>query len=354
MLSSLGVAFSVTILVVGMFLFDGITYMIDLQFRQIQREDLTISFVESLDAAVAGDLSRLEGVRKVETFRMMPARLRSQHHKEEAGIQGMVRDGRLRRIVSADGITHPLPPTGLVLSAMLADKLDVIPGDFLDVEVLEGRRARKPVQVVGTVEDFLGLAAYMDLEAVHRLVEGPALISGAYLAVEADQRGQLTRGLKKIPTVSGVASPASMLASFESQMAEGFLVGVSFLAGFASVIAVGVIYNGARISLSERGRELASLRVMGFRRREVSTLLLGEQALITLMAIPVGLGLGYLFAAGIISAIDNEVYRIPFVIEPGTYLASSLITVAAAAFSGAIVRRRIDRLDLIAVLKTRE
>jgi putative ABC transport system permease protein len=179
-------------------------------------------------------------------------------------------------------------------------------------------------------------------------------VSGAYLSVEDQERSALEARLKNVAAVAGVASPASMLETFESQLADSLFIGVGFLLGFASVISVGVIYNGARISLSERGRELASLRVMGFRRGEVARLLLGEQAVVTLLAIPLGWGLGYVLSSAVAISLETEAYRVPFVVSPRTYSMAALITVIVAVASGWIVRRRADRLDLISVLKTRE
>jgi putative ABC transport system permease protein len=172
--------------------------------------------------------------------------------------------------------------------------------------------------------------------------------------VDDEMRPALTARLEHIPEVASVTSPDSMLAAFDKQLGDSLLIGVVFLLGFAGVIAVAVIYNGARISLSERGRELASLRVMGFRRGEVAKLLLGEQAIVTLAAIPLGWLLGYLLASAVAASMATETYRIPLVISGRTYLFSALATLAAAGASALIVRRRIDRLDLIAVLKTRE
>jgi len=353
-LSSLGVAFSVAILVIGMFMFDGIRYLMDLQFRVIQREDLMVTFNEPLDSAIYYDLRYLEGVTHVETFRTVPVRLRAGHRDREVGLQSMPPDPVLRRIVSAAGYEHPLPSTGIVISKALAMRLRVEVGETVMIEVLEGRRRHATAVVSGIIEDFLGMSAYMSQSAVLRLVGGENVVSGAYLSIAADARNALNRTLRNLPAIAGVTSPASMLESFESQLAEGLLIGIAFLLGFAGVIAVGVIYNGARISLSERGRELASMRVMGFHRREVSMLLLGEQAVITIVAIPLGWLIGYGLAALIAVSLQNEAYRVPFIIDASTYAASAVITIVAAAGSGAIVRHRINSLDLIATLKTRE
>ncbi len=354
LLSSLGVAFSVAILVIGLFMFDGVQFMMDLQFRVIQREDLSASFDEPRTASARHDFQNLAGVTRVEPYRSAPARLISGPLAQETAIQGLEPEGRLRRIVSDTGGVHPVPVEGVVLSAILADKLRVRVGDRLDVQILEGRRRTARIPVAGVVHDFLGVSAYMSREALQRLVGGPELISGAYLSVTNDELGAVKRTMKKLPAVAGVASPGTMLASFQSQLADSLFIAVAFLLGFACVIAVAVIYNGARISLSERGRELASLRVMGFRRREVSVLLLGEQALITLLAIPLGWTLGYGLSFLVTSAMQSDTYRIPFIVSARTYAISAAIIIAAAAASAALVHRRINNLDLISVLKTRE
>ncbi len=353
-LSSLGVAFSVAILVIGLFMFDGVRFMIDLQFREIQREDLTVSFEESLPARVRFDLTRLDGVTRVETYRIEPARLRAGHREREVGLQGMAPEGLLRRIVSARGGTHPVPAEGIVLSGLLARQLDVEVGDRLEVELLEGRREHGVARVAGVVDDFLGLSAYMSRASLDRLAGGAPVVSGAYLSVAENRGHGVNARLKEAPAVAAVTSPATTLESFESQLADTLYIGVAFLLGFASVISVGVIYNGARISLSERGRELASLRVMGFRRGEVARLLLGEQAIVTLLAIPIGWVLGYGLSFAVAMAIQTETYRIPFIVSPRTYGLAALITIVVSALSAQIVRRRVDRLDLVTVLKTRE
>jgi putative ABC transport system permease protein len=353
-LSSLGVAFSVAILVIGTFMFDAVTFMMDLQFRVIQREDLMVTFEEPLSRSVRYDLAAMPGVSRVEMYRSVPARLWAGHREREVAVQGLASGSRLRRIVSADGRIHPIPVEGLVLSDYLADALEVEAGDTVRVEVLEGERREADVLVAGVIEDFIGVSVTMDRATLERLAGGGRVASGAYLSVFEPDRPALESRLKDTPAVASVASPETLLDNFESQLADSLYISIGFLLGFAGVISVGIIYNGARISLSERGRELASLRVMGFRRGEVSVLLLGEQALVTLVAIPVGWGLGYLLSLAILSGLRTETYRIPLVIGPTTYLLSAGVTIAAAIASGWIVRRRIDTLDLIEVLKTRE
>jgi putative ABC transport system permease protein len=281
-------------------------------------------------------------------------RLHNGHLNRDSAIQGMLPDGQLRRVITQHGVAHPLPSEGLLLSRVLANRLDLATGDSVRVELLEGQRHQVDMTVAGVVEDFLGVTAYMDIEALHRLTGEAGLISGAYMSVSESERVQLYRTLKQIPVVGGIASPAEMYESFQTEMAQSIIISVAFLVGFASVIAVGVIYNGARIALSERGRELASLRVMGFHRNEVAVLLLGEQALITLLAIPLGWAIGYGMAWLVVEGMQTDMFRIPYVVNPRTWLYTALITIAAAMASGFAVRRRMDQFDLVSVLKTRE
>jgi putative ABC transport system permease protein len=352
--SAIGVGFSVAILVIGMFMFDSIDYMMDLQFRVAQGEDLSVTFNQPLSASVQYELSRLPGVSRVEPFRAVPVRLKAGHRQREVAVTGVTPEARLRRIVTADGLIQPLAPQGIVMSARLAEELAVTSGDTVLVEVLEGARRSAPVQIAGVVEDFLGLSAYMHIEALHRLTRGGRTFSGAFLAVDEPARSGLNLQLKHVPAVGGVSSPSQMLETFERQLADSLFIGIFFMVGFSGVIAVAVVYNGARIALSERQRELASLRVLGFSRNEVTRLLLGEQALVTFAAIPFGCLLGYGLAAALVAGLDTEAYRIPLVVSVWTYVWAGAVTTAAAFGSGWIVRRQLDQMDIVSVLKTRE
>jgi len=352
--SSLGVALSMAILVLGMFMFDSVLYMMDLQFRRIQREDIMLTFREVMPDSVRFELASMAGVTAVEIYRMTAARLKAGQDEEEVAVQGLEPNSRMRRIINADGREIPVPDRGIVISALLAKRLEVQLGDMLNVEWLEGKRLESLVPVTGIVEDFIGVSAWMSKRNLKLLTGDSWAASGALLQVEDDRRDELYAHLKQVPGIAGVSSPQLMLDTFNEELARTIDITTSFLLGFACVIAIGVIYNGARISLSERGRELASLRVMGFHRREVAILLLGEQALVTLAGIPLGCVIGYGLSKLIAGAIETDAYRIPFIADPRTYLVAAGIIIAAAAASGLAVRRRLDKFDLVAVLTSRE
>ena len=322
--------------------------------QRAQRQDITVSFVEPRSAGAAFELERLPGVIYTESSRSVSARLRHGHRSRQTAITGLANGAELNRVfdISLEPIT--LPPTGLVLSTKLAEILDVRRGDELTLEVLEGTRPTRRVVVADLVEEYMGTAAYMEADALHKLMREGGNLSGAYIQVDSALQDELYRRLKAIPAVAGVALKTATVKSFQNQMDQTIGVMVGFATFFAGVIAFGVVYNAARVSLSERSRELASLRVMGFTRGEISYILLGELAAVTLVAIPLGLFLGYGLAGLICLAYDTEMYRFPLVVSARTYGSSALVVIVAAVVSGFIVRRRLDHLDLVEVLKTRE
>jgi putative ABC transport system permease protein len=354
LLSIVGIAFAVAVLLVGLSFIDVMNDLMMQQFTRTMRQDATVSFVRARSSGAVHDVGHLPGVMEVEAFRSVAARLRVGHRSRTLAISGMPASPRLNRIADRDGRSVTLPPDGLVLSTMLGEILDVRVGDPVQVEVLEGLRPIFTVHVAQFVDDALGLQAYMHVDALRRLLREGGTISGAFVTVDPAAREDFYRDVKSMPAVAGVALRELTLQNFRDTMAESMNLQIFFNVGFAAVIAFGVVYNSARVSLSERARELASLRVLGFTRAEISLILLGELAILTLAALPVGALLGYLLGQGIMLGFNNEVYRLSFTVSPSTVAWACLTVIVAAALSGLLVRRRLDRLDLIAVLKTRE
>lgn len=269
-------------------------------------------------------------------------------------VHGLGTERELNNLVDENLQSIPVPPQGLVINSKLAELLDVRIGDSVTVEVLEGAQMIRDVVVAGLSTEFLGTFSYMNIRALNRLVREADAINGVYVRADARYMDDLYRRLKEMPRVSGVTIKSSSVKSFRDTVMENMLQMQMFNVIFACIIAFGVVYNTARIALSERGRELASLRVLGFTRREISYILLGELAVLTLAALPLGIALGYGLIWTVCLFLDTEMYRIPFIIDPATYGFSVLVVLIAAVVSGLIVRRRLDHLDLVAVLKTRE
>jgi putative ABC transport system permease protein len=242
----------------------------------------------------------------------------------------------------------------VLLSRVLADRLAIAPGDPLEIAVLEGRRPVVQSVVAGTVDDFVGTAAYMEIGALRRMLREGAVLSGVSLAIDSSAERELLAKLKQTPAVAGVGLKQAVIDNFQTYLADSMGAVLFAQLAFAMVIAFGVIYNTARISLSERNRELASLRVMGFRRREISYILLGELALLTLLSLPIGMALGYGILAAAVHAFETELYRLPMVMTSRALVVAASTVVISAVLSALVVRRKLDTLDLVAVLKTRE
>jgi putative ABC transport system permease protein len=354
LLSCVGIAMAVAVLVLGNFTRDAIDYMIEFQFHLSQRQDVQVTLVEPTTGRGIHDIAQLPGVLDAEPFRAVAGRLRSGHISRRVGIMGLDPDRRLFLVLDNQAEPVELPPEGITLSEKLAELLGVRPGDLVTIEVMEGERPVLQVPVAALIADFSGLNAYMDIRALQTLMREGNTLSGAFATVDPNRIDQLYLELKSTPRVAAVNVKQAMIQTFIDTIAENQLRMQTFNVIFASIIAFGVVYNTARISLTERSRELATLRVIGFTRMEISAILLGELAVLTLAAIPLGLVMGYGFAAFVALGLDTEMYRIPLVIERSTYAFAALVIVLASAFSGLIVRRRLDHLDLVAVLKSRE
>ncbi len=352
--SVIGMAFAVGILLLGFVFIDAMSQVADTQFAFGARQDVSLGFVEPASGRALYELRSLPGVLEVEPFRSVPARLRAGHRERRVAVVGRPAVPRLQRVVDQAGRAATLPADGLLVSQMLAQILDVRVGDVVTVEVLEGRRPVRDVPVAGVVDDAMGLSAYMELQALHRLLrEGPSL-SGADLLVDPARLNELYARLKALPRVAGVTVLSLALDAFRRIMSENFEIMTLFNVGFAVIIAFGVVYNAARVALSERERELASLRVLGFTLAEISLILLGELALLTLLALPAGALVGWGLTELVMAMFQNELYRIPATITSQKVAVSFLVTVVAAFLSGLAVRRKLYHLDLVGVLKTRE
>ncbi len=354
-LSTVGIAFGAAMMIVGMFFLDAMAYAMNLQFNVAQRHDLTVSFIEPASPGALYELASLDGVINLEPMRSVPARLRLENRVRQIGITGLLEGAELNRVLDSDLEEILLPPEGIVLSATLAGILHASRGDTLQIEVLEGGRPVRDVVVADVVEEFIGASAYMEIGALRRLMREGRVLSGAYLQVDAAGVDEIYTRLKATPAVAGVALKDAAIQSFRDTIEQNMGLMIFFNQIFSSVIAIGVIYNAARISLSERSWELASLRVMGFTRREISYILLGEFAILTAFAVPLGFAIGYGLAALTVATVGStELYRIPLVVEPRTFATAAGGVILASIVSCLIVRRRLDRLDLVGVLKTKD
>jgi putative ABC transport system permease protein len=352
--SILGVALAAAVLVVGTFAFDSARYMSELQFRTVERENLSVIFSSNRPARVKHELAGLKGVWQVELFRGVPVRIQSGVRSRQTALLGLEPRAELRRLVDRDKRIFSMPPSGVVLATALARILEIRTGDTVTLELLErGGEMRREV-VVAELDELLGMAAYMDMRALNAMMRDGPVASGAYLATGIANEAPVTARLAELPYVTAATTRRAMLKSFDDQIAESLRLTVTIVVTLAAVVAVGVIYNGIRISLSERSRELASLRVLGFTRREVAALLFSEQAVIDVVGTAVGLVLGVGLAYWVANAFESELYRFPVIVSVRTHSLAVGVVFGAALGAFITMRRRIYGLDLVAVLKTRE
>jgi putative ABC transport system permease protein len=349
-----GLALATAILVVPNAFLDGVDRVLDYQWDVLERDDLWLGLEEPSSAKVQHLFEELPGVRGVEAVRETPVRLNFGSRHRQVPVQGLPADGLQERVVDAASRQIHLPPEGIVISARLARSLGVRVGDSLIMESLEGKHVVRAVPLVGLAEDFSGIAAYMDLHALNRLLDEGDVITGGALIIDSARRSEFLRTLKGIPRVSWVAVKKSMRDNFRNTTAASIGLIQSIYLVFATIMAFGVVYNSARISLAERARELATLRVLGFSRREVGGVLVTELVILALIAAPAGLLLGSGFAAGIISTVNTETVRLPLVLTLHNYAYAVLVVSAAAAISAFFVLRNLNQLNLISVLKAPE
>ena len=349
-----GLALAIGAVMVARYAADALDLMARLAFEQTQRQDLDVVFTEIQGRRTLYALAALPGVRRVEGYRVTVARLVGPGGSRRVTLLGFEGASRLHHVVDFRGTESPLPPRGALLSDKLARLLGVRPGDPVRVEVLEGERPAGLLRVSGLVTDPLGLTVYMEQGELARFLREGSVHSGAWLTVDPDSLGALPARLVGLPAVAGVTGRAELHAAFTRTIATSMAITTSVLAGFAVVIAFGLAYNGARVALSERARELASLRVLGLGRGAVAALFLGEQGVLLLLALPLGAAVGRAMVWLTVRAGDTEMFRLPFVLSAASVLAGLGVVAVAVVVSAGLVWRRLDRMDLVSVLKSRE
>jgi putative ABC transport system permease protein len=333
---------------------DSIDHLLTFQWNSAQRQDVLVFLTEPSSAKGFHALEHLPGVTLAEPIRSVGARLKFSQHMRKLSITGVPRGADLNRLLDADERPIVMPEEGLLMSATLADILGARIGDEVQVEMLEGRRAVVNVPIRGLVTDFAGVAAYMDIQVLQRILKEGDTVNGAYLTVDHLEWDSFMRAVKDTPRIAVTMVKSDQLAAFRDTTGKsiGILRTLYFI--LAVIVSFGVVYNSARIALSERSRELATLRVVGFSLPEVRSVLVGELAVLVLLALPAGLFLGRGLALFIISSFSTETVRLPILINSSTYSIAAIVVLSAAILSFTLVSRMLGKLDLVGVLKARD
>ena len=349
-----GIAAGMGISVAMLSVLTGFDQTMDHNFTAIDRSDATVSFIEPLGEQTLFALNNIEGVHSVEPFRVVSVVFRNGVHSYRGALSGLVAEPRLNRPMTIEQRPIYVRSDGVILSVPLAKKLNIKPGDRLTVEVREGRRPVLEIPIAGISETLIGAPAYFELSALNRALKEPRRSSGAYLYVDQKFEADIYERIKDMPAIAGLSAKAEARASVQKLMDEGAGSQRYIMMAIAAIITFGIVFNSARIAFSERMHDLASLRVMGFSKNECAYVLLGEFVVILLVALPFGILAGHLLAQAIANGFSNELYTISASLTPRGIGIASLVVVLSAVFSGWIVKRDVDRLDMVTALKSRE
>jgi len=353
-LTALGISMACGIMMVSGFQEGAIKEMIDVQYSMSQHEDLMTLYAEPTSKRSLYSIESIQGVEFAEGFRNVSANLKFEHRSYRTAVKGVEPEHQLTRLLDSNLKTIAIPQQGVIITDYLSKQLHIYPGDLLTIEVLEGNRPTLQVPVVGTAKEYLGLNVYMHRKTLNRLLKEGDVISGAYLKVDEKYQKQVYKELKNMPRIAGVVEQKSAIQGFYNTMNDTILF-FSFISTLlGGSIAFGVVYNSMRIALSEGNRELASLRVLGFHRSEIAYILLGEQAILTLLAIPIGFVIGYGLCAYLAMNFDSDLYRIPLVLHTDVYAMAALVVIVSSILSAIMIWRNLAHLDMVAVLKAKE
>lgn len=352
--ATIGIATGVALSVAMIGIMAGFDHTVEQTFSVVDRSDVTVTFNDAVSNKTVYELQRIPGVLEVEPVRIVSVVLRHGLKKHRGAINGLVPVPRLNRAIDSKLATIRLDKNGIVLAQALADILDIVPGELLSVEVREGRRPILSIPVAGVAETLLGSPAYMQFNALNRALHEPNRLSGAYLRIDSLKADKIYQTLKDMPTIAGVSLKNDARAAFQKQMDTGAGMMRYIMAAIAAVITFGIVYNAARIAYAERARDLASLRVIGFTKGETAFVLLGELAVVSIVALPVGALLGYFLSFAIAEGFSSDLYQIPVIFSPESYGIAAIAVLLAAIISGWLVKYDMDRTELVSALKTRE
>ncbi|MEM6681627.1 MAG: ABC transporter permease [Pseudomonadota bacterium] len=353
-MTSFGVAMALGLLFSVLQFSDGTSEVIENYYFRSQKQDMSVSLIEPRSPAVIHDFYKLPGVIKVEPRRSVSAKLRNGPRARRTGIEGRPPDGTLAALIDRSGRHQRMPERGLTLSAVLAKKLRVEIGDVVTVEVLEGHHRVVDLPVAMVIKEYVGERAYASLETVAQLTGDGSGATRLQLKIDPARRDDLMRALKSTPAVLGVSERSSERVKFSQMIDENINTFMTFFTVFSAIIVIGVVYNSARIIFSERAHELATLRVLGYTRTEVGSILLGEIAILVFLALPTGCVFGYAFGSLISELVSSDLFRMPFSPARSTYGSAMILVLVASAASAIVVGKRVLELDMVRVLKARD
>ncbi len=349
-----GVAVAMMILVVGRTTNDFVDFIIEHHFGKVELADVRVEFVNERPESAAYDVRHVDGVRRVEGIYQIGADLRKAWRTKFVAILGLPRENRLYRVLDRSGARTRVPPQGLIVPRMLADRLDLRPGDTVGLDPFVEDLDERDAVVRGVVDEYMGMNVYADRKHLARLLGKGPMLTGAMATVERRRLKQVMDSLDDLPGVRAVTATGQTLESFMESVEEliGVAVLVQTIAG--AVIAFAVIYNASSVSIAEQERDLACMHSLGYSRRQVADIATHEVMPLGLIGVILGVPLAILVSHIIADAFETDLYRLPMVVRPVTYLTCAVLVLCFLFISRWLVRRRVYRIDIVRRLKTRE
>lgn len=353
--TALGVAAAVAILVASFFTFDVIDVIMRDIFSRTNRQDVVLTLTgQAQPGALRQAALHLPGVIEAEADRIYPVRLVHGAHDRLTSLRVHEGTSRLVHVLDAQGRPASPSPAGLMLPAALAEALDAGPGDLIQVELLAAPRESYQMIVGGLVRQSMGQEAHADAALMGRLMRRPPPATAVNLRLDPTRRPAFDAAISKAPGVLAATDLTELEAQFQAEVNDSLLVETLIFSAIGMLITLGVVYNAARIQLAERAHELATLRVLGYTRTEVASVLVGEQMVVVILALPFGLLGGYGLAAAMSRGFSSEIVTMPLVVDRSTLFAAAAIALGTALVTSVAVARGLARVDLVSALKSRE
>jgi putative ABC transport system permease protein len=350
----LGIALAMALLVTSQHFPLSMDRIIEVTFGVAQRMDVMVTFSETADEDILRDVSRLPGVLKVEPLRSSEVIFEAGSRRQRNSLIGVPEGASLNRVLDEHMQAVQPRADGLTLSHIIAGKLGVGLGDTVRVQATDGHRATAMLPVVAIVKPYRAASAYLELDALGRVLREPNRVTAAYLLLDSAQREAFGARAKELPTIMSVSFLDHARDSMRKLLEQGSGFFAAMFIVFSSLMAAGVAFSSARVTLAEQERDLATLRVLGFGRGEASYVLLAELGALLLLALPLGVVLGNALSRWLMSQFQTELFTFPYVTSAAAYGQSALFVAVAVMAAALMVRRGVDRLDLVGVLKSRD
>lgn len=350
----LGISISLAIIINGSFWTDVIDYMMDRQFQEMRREDLTVKLAQPQGLDVITELRSMQGVLMAEGERVVSVALSFGSLRKDIAILGWDPHAQLSRVLGQDGKSIQPIAGGVLLSRYFESEFGLRVGDLVSFKVLDGKQSKFSVPVAGFVDDLMGHQAYAEKNDIHRWLQEMPVHDTIQLKIDPAFAEKIYVNLKERPRVAGITIRRLLIQGFHETVGGMILSFTMILYFFALAIAGAVIYNSARISFSERGWELASMRILGFKVGATFELLFLDIGIQVMLSLVPGLLLGYWLSFLSTHFVQNDTFKFPLVVNLATYGSAVLLLMFAFLVSGIFLYRKVSGLDFSEALKARE